>query len=141
VLERLQSLAASLGETYSWQQSQATTFVLTGLAPIVPAIRSATVGGVPLSSTMRIVLEVNPETKAREVLLHYKRARERSRKRLGPVSDKDCNLAVVATNSRGKPWSDSMREWNARFPKWRYEDPRRFQRDAVSARRRLVDPW
>ena len=49
---------AELAERYGWEPYQATTFVLTDLAPVVDPIRSKITGGRPLSSTTRLVLDV-----------------------------------------------------------------------------------
>lgn len=140
-LEHLRSLGARLADTYGWEQCQASTFVLTGLTPRMAAIRSAMVGGVPLSSTTRVVLEVDPIATPRDLMKHYKRVRARTAPRgLWGTTKKDRRLAVFVAERPDMSWPDLMRLWNEEFGDWSYADATLFQRDAVSARRGLVDP-
>lgn len=142
VLERLGLLSAKLAEIYGWEQAQASTFVLTGLPPLISYVRTTMVGGVPLSSTTRIVLEVNPGVTPRQLAGHYKRARARViSKSPDKVTDKRAQLAVFVAGHTDGDWPDVMRLWNEKFPKWRYKDAETFQREAVSSRRALLDPY
>lgn len=141
VLDRLRLLGARLADIYGWEQSQASTFVLAGVVPLVPAIREDTVGGVPISATTRIVLEIDPVVTPRELVKHYKRVRARvAQDATGGVTGKQCKLAVFVAG-RSDAWPDLMEGWNKEFPKWSYAEVARFQRDAVSARRALMAPW
>lgn len=141
-LERLRLLGAGLSDVYGWEPAQATSFVLTGLSPLVPAIRCATVGGVPSSSTLRIVLAVDPVTSPRDLASYYKRARAReTQDRSGSVTRKQLKLAAFVAERSEQSWPELMEAWNRNFPRSRYSDTKGFQRDAVSARRALLDPY
>ncbi|MBA2275022.1 MAG: sulfotransferase [Actinobacteria bacterium] len=142
VLERLGLLSSKLAEMYGWDRSQASTFVLTGLSPIASNIRTTTVGGVPLSSTSRIVLEVNPAVTPRQLSKHYKRARARvTQGKSDDTTNKQRKLAVFVAERTDGDWSELMKSWNEEFPKWCYQDAKSFQREAVSSRRLMLDPY
>nr|MBA3350683.1 hypothetical protein [Actinomycetota bacterium] len=57
------------------------------------------------------------------------------------VTDKQAQLAVFVAGHTDGDWPDVMRLWNEKFPKWRYKDAETFQREAVSSRRALLDPY
>jgi Sulfotransferase family len=142
VLDRLRLLAARLAPIYGWEQSQASTFVLTGLTPLASAIRSTTIGGLPFSSTLRIVLEVDPAVTPGDLIRFYTRIRKRvAQERSGRVTEKQCKLVVFVAERSEQEWPELMETWNAEFPQWLYENTKSFQRDAVSARRRVLDPY
>jgi Sulfotransferase family len=142
VLDRLRLLGSDLAQRYGWHPAQATTFVLSGLSPIVSRIRSTAVGSVPFSSTLRIVLEVDPIVTPRDLAAHYRRARARETQgRRADATDKQYALALFVAEHAGLDWVELTRIWNGDFPDSAYKDAEAFQREAVSARRKLLDPY
>ncbi len=141
VLDTLCSLSSMLTHVYGWQRCQASTFVLTGLPPMVDAIRSQTVGGIPLSCTTRIVLEVDPAVTASDVMKHYSLVRDRlAAGRFRPISERDLELAEFVAEHPDQDRPHLMRLWNNQFPRWSYDDEGTFHHDAVRARRSILDP-
>jgi hypothetical protein len=142
VLDSLRSLSSRLARIYGWQPFQASTFVLTGVPPLIAGIRSEAIGGIPLSSTTRIVLDVDPASTPRDVMQHYSRVRGRlTAAGSQPVSEKDLKLAGFVAERSNLDRHQLIESWNDRFPDWVYHDPDAFHHDAVLARRRIVDPW
>jgi hypothetical protein len=142
ILDSLRLLAERLANIYGWTQSQASSFVLTGLTPLASAIRSTTIGGLPLSSTLRIVLEVDPAVTPGDLIRFYTRIRKRvTQERSVRMTEKQCKLVVFVAERSEQEWPEMMETWNAEFPQWVYENTKTFQRDAVSARRRVLDPY
>lgn len=142
VLDSLRSLSSRLARIYGWQPFQASTFVLTGVPPLIAAIRSQAVGGIPLSSTARIVLDVDPAATPRDVMMQYSRVRDRlTAARFQPVSEKDLKLAEFSAVRSTMDRHQLIALWNDQFPDWVYHDPDTFHHDAVLARRRILDPW
>jgi Sulfotransferase family len=142
VLDSLRSLSSGLARMYGWQRFQASTFVLTGVPPLIAAIRSRVVGGIPLSSTTRIVLDVDPAATPDDVVQQYRRVRGRlTDARLQPVSEKDLKLAEFVAVRSTMDRRELIGLWNDQYPGWTYHDPDAFHHDAVLARRRILDPW
>jgi Sulfotransferase family len=142
VLDSLRLLSSRLARIYGWQPFQASTFVLTGVPPSIAAIRSQVVGGIPLSSTTRIVLDVDPAATPRDVVQQYSRVRDRlTAGRSHPVSEKDLKLAEFVAVHSTMDRHDLIGLWNDQYPDWVYEDPDAFHHDTVLARRRVLDPW
>lgn len=141
VLDTLCSVSSMLSRVYGWQRCQASTFVLTGLPPMMDAIRSQTVGGVPLSCTTRIVLDVDPAVTPSELMKHYSRVRDRlGAGRSHAIDERHLKLAEFVAQHPDHDQTHVMRMWNTRFPRWSYDDEGTFHHDAVRARRSIIDP-
>ena len=142
MLDSLRSLSSRLARLYGWQPFQASTFVLTGLPPSIAAIRSQTIGGIPLSCTARIVLDVDPAASPRDVMEHYGRVRRRLVAARSPVVNaKDLKLAEFVAVRSNLDRDQLLALWNDQFPDWVFHDPDALHHDAVLARRRILDPW
>jgi hypothetical protein len=134
----LHYLALELATRYDWTDEQASTFVLTGLAPRVPLIRSNVRRGSTFAATTRVVLEVDPGLAGREVWKRYRRIQRGLRaSRFREPDAKALTLVLFAM----RPGEDgNVRRWNEEHPRWRYADPREFDRESRLALRRLLEP-
>jgi hypothetical protein len=112
---------------------------MTGLTPKTPAVRAKTVGGDPISSTRRIVLDVDPLVEPRELNKRFKKAVADASGR-PKATKKQRRLAVFESENPDMDWRTLMNDWNERFPRDSYEDASQFQRDTVAARRMLLQP-
>jgi hypothetical protein len=139
VLEQLRALSEHLALQYPWQRYQASLFVLTDQAPLVPEVSpsvSAERGG-------RITLDIDPALTPRQVADAYRRFRRQvlGGKRLKALSPKHLRLAVfMAERPEAEPWGERMEAWNRTFPDWKYEQESNFRRDTGVARKRLLTP-
>jgi hypothetical protein len=108
---------------------------------MIDAIRSQIVGGIPLSSTTRIVLDVDPAASPSDVMKHYIQVRDRLAPRgLPAVDDRNLELAQFVAEHPDPDRHRTMQLWNDRFPQWSYADEDAFYRDAVRARRSILEP-
>jgi hypothetical protein len=146
-LDRLGRLGETLASTFGWQPAQATVFVLTGVPPMISAVR-AKVPAVKvryefeLDWARRITLDVDPGASSQEVVEAFERARaeyhQTGRRR---TSVKHLRLAAFAgAEHADQPWAERFRLWNEHFPKWAYPHQSNFRRDAAAAQRRLLSP-
>ncbi len=86
----------------------------------------------------KYVLYVSPAAKEVDVLQTLKYAREilqDSTPVHRKLSEKSACLADFVLSHEGS-WQRKMEAWNAKYPKWHYEDKRRFARDAKAALKR-----
>jgi hypothetical protein len=137
VLNRLRMLSENLASDYRWQKSQASTFVLTDLAPILPSFSSSVHHGL-LPVADRVTLEVDPSVSPRELAALYRKAIQRiygrDRER---VTDKHMRLAAFATSRpAGQTLAESMKVWNRHNPDLKYEYNTNFGRDLKDALRK-----
>jgi hypothetical protein len=140
-LDRLRALSASLANRYAWQPAQASTFVLTGLVPILAPIRVDTTIRYPVPAASRITLDVDPTVTPREVAERYAAARKRMLPgRSRRMSEKHLRLAIYAATHSEGTWAERMRGWNDAHPDERYSQSANFQRDAAKGMKRLLDP-
>jgi hypothetical protein len=140
-LDHLRAISESLAKRYSWQPGQASTFVLTNLVPILEPIRATINHRAPVRAATRIVLDIDPTTTAREVADGYKLIREEVLgRRYRRMSEKNMRLAIFAAEHQEGTWDERMQAWNRRGIGNRYTEPSNFQRDAVNATRRLLEP-
>jgi hypothetical protein len=140
VLERLRQLCERLAKQYGWAEAQATTFVLTGEAPLISTI-THNLKERELPSLTRIVLEIDPTLAPKEVGEYYRRIRQEvvgARHR--EMTDKHLQLALFAAmRPDGETWAKRMAEWNETYPaEWEYEDSAQFAHDCIQARKRLL---
>lgn len=140
-LDWLRRVSESLASRFAWWPAQGSLFVLTGLVPIIPPIRSTTTRRLPITATSRITLEIDPTLTPREVAGYYATARKgllgrRSRR----MSEKHLRLAIYAATHKDGTWAERMLGWNIENPDRPYTHSTNFQRDAASALRRLLNP-
>jgi hypothetical protein len=145
VLEELRELSEALAEVYGWHAGQATTFVLTGLVPLL-ALVEVRFKQRPMQVASRIVVEADPALSPKEVAEAYRSVRQQV---LGPrhreLTRKHLLLAyVAATKPASMSWSQLMGEWNAQIgqlhPEWRYDQVTNFARDGRRAIERVLNP-
>jgi hypothetical protein len=138
-LRALRDVSSTLPTRYGWVPSEATTFVLTGLPPLLPRIRAQTVHRSVWPAATIIELEISPRTAPSEVAAVYRKVRSsvlgngrRSRKLAGSVR---AELAVHAFRlNDGRTWREAMEAWNAGCTESRrYQDLRSFTRDCREA--------
>jgi hypothetical protein len=145
VLEGLADLADDLADRYPWSPAQATVFVLTGVPPLTPRIRSAfrPPSAPALGATARILLTIDPSASPEEVEASYRSTRRRytKRRRHRPLERKALLLAqVAATKTPDNTWKELMLEWNREHPEWPYTAEKNFAKDCARDRRRLLNP-
>jgi hypothetical protein len=140
-LDRLRVLSESLANRYAWQPAQGSTFVVSGLVPILEPVRARTAIRYPVSAASRIMLDVDPTVTPREVAERYAATRKRVLPgRSRRMSEKHLRLAVYAATRAEGTWTERMRGWNDEHPDERYSHEANFQRDAPRAKKRLLDP-
>ena len=142
VLDWLRGLSEDLARAYGWGEAQATIFVLTGLVPLVPAVK-ANVRLVPgLAGTSRITLEIFLGAEPEEVAKTYRGTRARLLlKRHRALSSKHLRLAAFSTRQKPEEgWGELMRRWNATYKKDQYTNRSHFARDMRVAVQRLLHP-
>lgn len=146
-LDRLGRLGETLASAFSWQPAQATVFVLTGVPPMIAAVRAEVPAAKvrhesELDWARRITLDVDPGVSSQEVVSAFERARAEyhhaGRRR---TTVKHLRLAAfTGAEHADKPWAERFRLWNERFPDWTYPQQSNFRRDAAAAQRRLLSP-
>lgn len=111
-----------------WTRAQATTFVLTGLAPFVTGYKAIDLDFDPTVPLDQIVEQV---AQARRALVG-ERARE--------LSPKHLHLAVFSAERPDEPWQARQEAWNTIYPQWAYPGKQKsnFIRDSLAAKRRLL---
>jgi hypothetical protein len=138
--------AESLAEDYAWNVPDVVTYLLTGEPP--PVVPIVVVSPLKLkrgdnAAATRVTVDIDPTTtpgqlahwwgQVRSALLDHG-YRAMSEKHLALASCHD------PAHVKEKSWSTRMREWNLEQPAWRYDSVWNFQRDAVRARARLLNP-
>lgn len=139
-----------MSNAHGWEPAQATTFVLTGMTPLVALIR-VTEGGTAIRHGIwcawneRIRLDIHPGAPAEEVTQIYRAARrrldnERSDTIARPRSLSLRHLRVAAFVARREgTWSELMDEWNAHSHIGdRYTQVSNFRRDARQAQTHVL---
>ncbi len=142
ILERLKRLSGYLARRYTWQEPQATTFVLTGLIPLLPLAQTTIhfQSFYPALNTMTIKL--NPRLSPDEVAGIYTRARHhlmaKGQKRNRPMTKKHLELGVFYHTHQGMKGAEMMSIWNKEHPGDTYFQVANFDRDVKHAHDRLV---
>jgi hypothetical protein len=129
-LRSLKDLAALLERRYGWLESEASTFVLTGLPPLFSA-RATVWHRSSWDAAGRIVLEMPITAKPREVLALFRRVRSAEPsepRRWREPTQARVELAVFAfQHNHGRSWGEVMDLWNDQAGgKRRYWDVRQF---------------
>ena len=141
-LDGLRMLSKSLARRFTWQEAQATTFVLTGISPLLSSLR----GGIriafnqPISS--RINMEIDPTLTPEEVAEQYKKLRAPLiGTRYRSMGEKHLRLAEFygGHKPKGTTWAALMNKWNhSQDRRWEYDRFETFARDCKQAWRRLM---
>jgi len=146
-LERLRQVSISLAESFAWMESQAAVFVLTDIVPLLSPIRVTSSGeairdGYSIEWAKRITLEIDPSVSPNELVRAYQQVRlEGGHDRRRRLSEKHAMLAIfTAERPETQSWIDTLTNWNAERPEWRYNHVSNFRRDAVRAQARLLYP-
>lgn len=144
-LDRMRAIATKLGAFYGWDEAQATTFVVTGIVPLVSAIRARVSVSSPLLVRSRITLTIAPSTTPREVADYYRRVRREKFGRIRRPAERHAMLGAFAAGlSPDLDHVQQMKRWNlqcAQWKKtsWKFKHPSRFAREAQRAINRLVE--
>ena len=141
-LDGLRILSKSLARRYTWQEAQATNFVLTGKTPLLSSLR----GGIrmrfgqPISS--RITMDIDPTLTPEEVAEQYRKLRAGLiGTRYRSMTEKHLRLAEFYGGHKpeGTTWASLMDKWNHSQDKgWRYDRFEVFARDCKQDWRRLM---
>ena len=117
-LDRLRVYSELLCRKFGWSEAQATTWILTGLPPLVEAVTSdIQVKEIPCTS--RITMTIDPVTSPRAVAEHYRRVRrqvvgDRHRNQ----GEKHTQLAIFdCFRSAGRPTPSAWRRGTANLGK------------------------
>ena len=142
VLDRLRVVSDYLARRFTWQEAQASMFVLTGISPVLSSLR----GGIrmafsqPVSS--RISMEIDPTLTPQEVANEYKRLRASLiGTRYRSMSEKHLRLAEFYGGHKpeGTTWAALMIKWNESQDRgWEYVRFESFARDCKQAWHRLM---
>ncbi len=142
MLKKLRMLSGYLARRYTWQEPQATTFVLTGLIPLLP-LAQTTIHYQSLHPTLNTVtIKLNPRLSPDEVAGIYTRARHhlmaKGQKRNRPMTKKHLELGVFYHTHQGMKGREMMNIWNKEHPGDTYSQVANFDRDIKHAHNRLV---
>ena len=83
----------------------------------------------------KYIIRASPHARPAEIARAFERARDATGtniKERRKLSTKTVRLAEFVLKHEGS-WQNRMDKWNAKYPKWHYEDRRRFARDAKAA--------
>jgi len=139
VLDRLRLLSERLAAEFGWRRFDATTFILTGRIPRIPAF-VARYERKHLAALNRVTLSVDLALSPRELARYYSKMRKRYLGRWHhSITEKHSALALFM-NSRPdhEIRLSSMQAWNAAHQKWKYKHVSNFVRDLLVARRRIL---
>jgi len=139
ILERLRQISESLAAFYGWEAADATTYVLPGTVPRVPAIKGDVRLKFPLPARSKIVLTIDPTATPREVAAAYAGLRKRQFGRIRRLQRKHAELAVFAIRQRSETDREQMEEWNRMHPGRSHRFPSVFRRDADLAIKALAE--
>ena len=140
VLQRLAMLSKQLAKQYTWQEAQATTFVLTGRVPLLSSIRVNTSLNLPMETLSRITITADPTAAPNDVAAAFKKARGQILSgRPRTLSRKHLELILFCDERPdAETWMERMEAWNDEHPNWAYTEPKNFLRDANQGVRRLL---
>ena len=141
-LDGLRMLSESLARRFTWQEAQATSFVLTGISPLLSSLRGWIRMALSQPISSRISMEVDPTLTPEEVAEQYKKLRAPLvGARYRSMSEKHLSLAEFygGRKPEGTTWAALMGKWNrSQVRSWRYIRFETFARDCKQAWRRLM---
>jgi hypothetical protein len=141
VLDWLRRLSIELAHRNRWSHAQAAYYVITGCAPDVDILTTATIIEAEIPALSRITMDINPTESPKEVAERYSKVRG-GRQR--SMTDKHQQLAIFSATrpEDGETWEQAMLAWNelCSNPEWRYagDQVRNFYRDCTKAQGRLL---
>ena len=150
VLGPLLQLSTRLADFYGWRPADATTFVLTGMPPPLPSLRTRVHHREQLPGTSRITMDIHPTCTPQEVAAAYAQVRLGAFGRLRRLTPKHARLAAFyAEQPEARSVDQRLRAWNRWCERhgqgqgaddWRYrgDSARLFGRDARRAFLRLT---
>ena len=141
-LGRLRVVSKSLARRFTWEEAQASIFVLTGISPLLSSLR----GGIRMAFSQpisnRINMEIDPTLTPEEVAEQYKKLRvELIGARYRSMSEKHLRLAEFYGGHKpeGTTWTSLMDKWNRSQDRgWGYNRFETFARDCKQAWQRLM---
>jgi len=143
VLDQLRYLSERLAKRYSWSETGAVLFVLTGACPLLGRVKVNVRAVDDPPACSRIELVVDPTVKPAELAERYVEARKKLvSKRHRTQSKKHLTLAIFSTmRPKGQKLKDQLREWNKQYGhlgRYRESDVSNFGKDVRQARARLL---
>jgi hypothetical protein len=145
-LERLRRLSQQVAPAYGWTEAQAAVFIVTGTVPLLEAVQVTTStehirNDLRHSWAQRITLHIDPTTPRDTIEQVYRQARQQLRiTNTRTLSDKHATLALILLDQPHQSWATRLKQWNRKHLEWRYDHESNFRRDALQARRRLLNP-
>ena len=146
LLDRLRVLSIELSEEFSWEQSEATMFILTDYIPKIDPINSKYIKNNYFKGLSKIQMEIDPATSPKDVMVKYSEFRQEFiNGRHRDLSSKHLNLAIFyAKKNKHQKWMESMYSWNSNYgkkqPSWKYEVVTNFALHCKRAFEKLVSP-
>jgi hypothetical protein len=141
-LEKLYEIRKSLSSRYSWQEAETTTFILTGITPLLSLAISQWQWNLVYPALSTITLTVNPRLSPKGVADIYTRNRNNfigKQKRNRPMERKHLELALFYHAHEGMKGTEMKKLWNEQHPEYKpYEQIANFDRDARHAYLRLI---
>ena len=141
-LDRLRVVSESLARRFTWKEAQATTFVLTGMSPLLPSLRGEIRMAFSQPISSRINMEIDPTLTPEEVAEQYKKLRAPLiGARYRSMSEKHLRLAEFygGRKPEGTTWAALKNKWNQSQDRgWEYDRFEAFARDCKQAWRRLI---
>ena len=139
VLGKLQAISVRLAKSFDWTEYQATTFVLTGIPPMLTKSRLSINHAWGHGWMSRIFMEIDPTLSPRTVMELYRQARaELGQSHHKPMGTKHLYLAEFYGGEKSKTWPVLMHDWNRSRPDWAYDEVRNFSRDCRHAWQRVT---
>ena len=141
-LDKLKEISESLARRFTWKEAQATTFVLTGMSPLLSSLRGEIRMAFSQPISSRISMEIDPTLTPEEVAEEYKKLRALLiGARYRSMSQKHLRLAEFYGGHKpeGTTWTALMNKWNHQQDRgWEYNRFETFARDCKKAWERLM---
>jgi hypothetical protein len=140
VLHDLRGISERIASFTGWHPARATTYVLTGEAPVLASIQAEMRWRAPFATRSRIVLTIDPTCTPQEVAALYRQYRGARFGRLRRLSSKHAQLAMFAATHDHLSPADRMAEWNRTAHRGaRYRRLATLNRDCQLAHERLTE--
>lgn len=146
-LNHLRTVAEQLHRRYGWPEAAASTFIVCGVEPVIPAVRVRYSLKHLIPALSRITLEIDPAVAPRDLLQYYRDARQElvRGRRYRPMSRRSLEQAITfVERDDAESWGETMARWNesneGEDSEWQYDDAERFGHDCRIAIRTLMNP-
>lgn len=134
-------VSAQLAKQYRWRDVDAVAFILSGAVPLIEPAGCSFKRHESLPCLSRITLEVDIALSPAQVGMLYQKLRSRLLEgRYRNQTPKHAMLAAFTAQRDELTLEEQRRDWNKRYPRWRYQVVTNFGRDAKAARDRLLRP-